>query len=141
MKKRTRAAAGLFELQAWARRFDTLRGWDRVSPRDTAVHLMEETGEVARVLLGLSGYKPLRRGRKRALFALSLELSDVVFLCLKLANQYGIDLAAAADAKVRKNERRFPPTQGRRELSRYLAVQARDHKTLTKGRGTTHRTF
>ncbi len=146
-------APGLFrsesvrDLQEWARRFDLERGWDAVSPGDTSVHLMEEAGEVARAILMLGGYKRARGGRDDVKRELSHELADIVFLCSKLANQYGLDLARAIGEKVAENERRFPTSLGRKELGRYLSAKRREWRRLASagsrsgGKDRRHLTF
>lgn len=44
--------------------------------------------------------------------AVAEELADVLIYALAFANSQGIDVAAAIDAKLEKNERRFPPQGG-----------------------------
>ncbi|MDK2125850.1 nucleotide pyrophosphohydrolase [Parachitinimonas caeni] len=41
------------------------------------------------------------------------ELADIVIYCLSFCNAHGIDLAEAVEAKVRKNEGRFPAVKSR----------------------------
>ena len=136
---------GIRALQNWAKKFDTQRGWDAVLPSDTAVHLMEEAGEVARELLRLGGYKPMEKGRSAVRDELGAELADILFLCAKLANQYKIDLAGAVAQKIAVNERRFPPGAGKSEMRRYFAAKKVDWERLRRGsvrRGRpTHLTF
>ena len=45
--------------------------------------------------------------------AVADELADVLIYCLSLANQGGIDLSAAVQAKLARNEERFPISEGR----------------------------
>lgn len=137
-----RHAAGVRALQEWAREFDTLRGWDAVTPTDTGVHLMEEVGEVARELLRLTGYKPHGSQRTPVLRELGAELADILFLCCKLANQYGIDLSDSVAGKIAVNERRFPPGAGVAEMKRYLAAKKREWNRLRSTRNRSqHLTF
>jgi len=104
----------LAEWQDWVRRFDAERGWEEVAPEHTALHLVEELGEVARELLRLSAYK---RGGPR----LGEEMADFLLLFFKLANQVGVDLEEALRAKAEELEARFPVEESRREIARYRA--------------------
>jgi len=101
------------ELQARVRRFDRERGWNRVRPEHTLLHLFEELGEVARELLRDAGYK---EGAAR----LTEELADAGLLLFKLADQLNVDLERAMLDKLAQNERRFPLPESREALERYL---------------------
>jgi len=100
------------EWQAWARAFDEARGWDEVAPEHTALHLMEELGEVARELLRRAAYK---EGEER----LAEEMADFLLLFFKLANQTGVDLEKALLKKARELEERFPLEASREAMDRY----------------------
>ena len=107
------------KLQDLVREFDRARGWHEVKPEDTFLHLVEEVGEVARELLGRVGYKDAPDNLKS-------ELADLTLLLYKLADQLGIDLEAAALAKLAENERRFPLEYSRLEMDRYLKRRNED---------------
>lgn len=106
-------------LQERIHRFDAERGWERVLPEHTLLHLMEELGEVSRELLRTRGYK---EGEAR----LSGELADVALLLYKLADQLGVDLEEAMLQKLEENEKRFPTSAARTALERYLAYNDED---------------
>lgn len=106
-------------LQERLRRFDAIRGWDRVRPEHTYLHLMEELGEVARELLRRAAYK---EGAPN----LTEELADAGLLLYKLADQLGIDLEAAMLRKLEANEARYPVASSREALERYLAHDDED---------------
>jgi NTP pyrophosphatase (non-canonical NTP hydrolase) len=113
----------LSQLQRRLERFDAERGWDAVNPAHTALHLLEEFGEVARELLVLTGYKtPDDDARTR----LEGELADVTMLLCKLANQHGIDLERAVTAKMDANDRRFPLEESKAAMRVYLERQESD---------------
>ena len=104
-------------LQRRLERFDAERGWDAVQPVHTALHLMEELGEVARELLILTGYKtPDADARGR----LEGELSDVTLLIFKLASQHGIDLERAVLEKMSANDARFPVSESQAAMAVYV---------------------
>lgn len=66
--------------------------------------LMEEVGEVARILARTHGEQSSKAGEEAS--ALSDELADVLFVIICLANQSGIDLQTAlADNLTKKSTR------------------------------------
>lgn len=86
----------LGEMQALVDRWIREHGgyWDEWA---NLARLCEETGEVAAALQRLRGLRP------RAVEAdLSAELADVLWVLLVIANQQGIDLAAAFEACLAK---------------------------------------
>ncbi len=112
--------SSLSALQRRLEAFDAARGWDAVSPAHTALHLIEELGEVMREALHLEGYKtpdPAARGR------LGGELADVTLLLLKLASQYGVDLERVVLEKLSANELRFPLRESKAAMQTYLEQQ------------------
>ena len=70
---------------------------------NTAI-LMEETGEVARLMARLYGEQSFKRPEDAAAApaALADEMADVLFVLICLANQTGVDLTAALEANLRK---------------------------------------
>lgn len=66
--------------------------------------LTEEVGEVARIIARRYGEQSEKESDKDK--DLGEELADVVFVVLCLANQTGIDLQAAFDAKMEKKTKR-----------------------------------
>jgi len=109
--------------QRWLEEYDRLRGWHRVSPSQTFVHLMEELGEVARLVLYLEGYKP-GEGREDELKAeLAEELGDAATFLFKIAYQFGIDMETAMKGNMPKAEERYSVQAGREDMSRYVRRQ------------------
>ncbi|MDA8745594.1 nucleotide pyrophosphohydrolase [Rubripirellula amarantea] len=66
--------------------------------------LVEEVGEVARILSRTVGEQSTREGS--TLGELSDELADVMFVTICLANQSGIDLSEALKRNLEKKTRR-----------------------------------
>lgn len=62
------------------------------SPLTNMAVLAEETGEVARVIARLDGEQSAKPGER---LDLADELADVLWVTIAIANQHGIDLAAA----------------------------------------------
>jgi len=70
---------------------------------NTAV-LMEEVGEVARLMARLYGDQSFKESDKS--YNLADEMADVLFVLICLANQTGIDLTAAFDKNMAKKTSR-----------------------------------
>jgi NTP pyrophosphatase (non-canonical NTP hydrolase) len=66
--------------------------------------LVEEVGEVARILSRTAGEQSWKRGEPEG--ELADELADVLFVTICLANQSGIDLEAALRKNLDKKTRR-----------------------------------
>jgi len=66
--------------------------------------LMEETGEVARIMTRMFGEQSYKNQDQRP--DLADELADVLFVVGCIANQAGIDLAAAIDRNMEKKTSR-----------------------------------
>ncbi len=70
---------------------------------NTAI-LMEEVGEVARIMARLYGEQSFKQGDPRP--DLADEMADVLFVLVCLANQTGIDLTEALERNLDKKTRR-----------------------------------
>ena len=111
------------EYQRWLKEYDCLRGWDRVSPSQTFVHLMEELGEVARLVLHLEGYKPGEGREDELKTELAEELGDAATFLFKIAYQFGIDMETAMKSNMPKAEGRYSVEAGRADMARYVRRQ------------------
>ncbi len=111
------------EYQAWLQAYDEARGWDKITPAHSFMHLIEEIGEIAREVEYLEGYRDVPdAGEARA--RLAEELADAATFLCKLAYQCGVDLEGALRANMTKAEKRFSVDFGRADTERYLARQA-----------------
>ena len=74
---------------------------------NTAI-LMEEVGEVARLMARLYGEQSFKKKEQelRAKDELADEMADVLFVLICLANQTGIDLTSALTANLEKKTKR-----------------------------------
>jgi NTP pyrophosphatase (non-canonical NTP hydrolase) len=111
------------EYQRWLEEYDRLRGWDRVSPSQTFVHLVEELGEVARLVLHLEGYKPGEGHEEELKAELTEELGDAATFLFKIAYQFEIDMEMAMKGNMPKAEGRYSVEQGRADMARYIRRQ------------------
>lgn len=118
------------------------RGWDRVLPSHTFLHLGEELGEIGRIVQCLEGYRGTELDRQALCAQLSGELADLIGLLFKLASQHDIDMDRAMQAHLDKFVARFPDIErGRQEMTRYIAyqkenlawVQGREPREKTEG--------
>ena len=73
-------------------------------PLAILARLMEEVGELSREINHRFGSKPKRVDEAPA--ELELEIADILFVLISLANQQGIDLEAAFDRAMDKYEKR-----------------------------------
>lgn len=73
-------------------------------PMTNLAQLMEEVGEVARILSRTVGEQSTKPGESPG--ELSDELADVLFVTICLANQSGIDLTEALEKNIDKKTRR-----------------------------------
>lgn len=68
--------------------------------------LAEEVGEVARVMARTYGEQSFKSEDRARNSSLADELADVLFVVTCIANQTGIDLAAAVEKNLEKKSRR-----------------------------------
>lgn len=120
------------EYQTWLQAYDEARGWDKIIPAHSFLHLIEEIGEIAREVEFLEGYRETDDA-DAARVRLAEELADAATFLYKLAYQYGMDLEEALLANMSKAETRFSVAFGRADTERYLARQAEK----SQDRGTT----
>jgi len=72
---------------------------------NTAV-LMEEVGELARLMSRSYGDQSFKAGEKQGPEALGEEMADVLFVLICLANQTGVDLTEAFTRSMEKKSKR-----------------------------------
>ncbi len=98
----------LREAQDTVDQWVTTTGIRYYDPLTNTAILMEETGEVARLMARLYGEQSFKRPEDEAAAPAQLgdELADLLFIVLCLANQTGTDLTAALAANLEKKTRR-----------------------------------
>ena len=113
------------EYQAWLQAYDEQRGWDRIAPAHTFLHLVEEIGEIARQVEYYEGYREaVDLACSQVHAGLAEELADAATFLFKLAYQCGVDLEDALIGNMTKAEDRFSVAYGQSDTRRYLARQA-----------------
>ena len=116
------------EYQRWLKAYDAARGWDKVAPSQTFVHLVEELGEVAHLLLYVEGYRDAAdKADLRA--ELTEELGDVAAFLFKLAYQLDIEMEDALAGNQTKNEP-HDVEAGQQEMERYLGSQEQNLRRM-----------
>lgn len=78
----------LTQIQKQVNEYDRKYGWDRDEVGHIVLHMSEELGEISRRILRYEGYKTEEFSKKE----LAEELIDLLYLILKLANKFDIDL-------------------------------------------------
>lgn len=115
----------LERLRALMAEFADARDWAQYhTPRNLALALTGECGELAEIFQwrGDAGAAPGLPGwSARDVEHVGEELSDVLLYTVRLADRCGIDLAAAALAKLRKNAAKYPAEQARGRSDKYTA--------------------
>ena len=106
----TADVAGLGELRAGMRAFVDERAWRQFhDPKSVLLALVGEVGELAELLQwlpadevrALAGQEPLRT-------RVGEEMADVLLYLVLLADVLGVDLGAAAEAKLAAAHTRYP---------------------------------
>lgn len=69
-------------------------------PLSNLARLIEEVGELARLMNHRFGHKPKKEGEPEQ--ELALELADILFVLLVIANEQGIDLDRALEGTLDK---------------------------------------
>jgi NTP pyrophosphatase (non-canonical NTP hydrolase) len=92
----------LIELQKQVSEYDKKYGWDRDNASHIALHMVEEQGEISRRILRFDGYKSEKFERKE----MAEELTDLLYLTLKLANKFDIDLENEWDSMWDRYEKK-----------------------------------
>jgi NTP pyrophosphatase (non-canonical NTP hydrolase) len=113
--------------QRWFQEYDEARGFTEVDVSASAMHLMEEVGEIARHLLRLEGYRMLSQDERAAeIEALALELSDAFVFLTKIANKYDIDWEETIGRAMEKAEARYSVEEGQRLTRQIREARASD---------------
>lgn len=109
----------LEELKHALRAFAAERDWDQFhSAKNLAMAISIESAELMEHFQWAAEQPDLTLdARSREL--VSDELADVLLYTVRLADRLGIDLLAAAAAKIRKNAERYPADKVRGQAKKY----------------------
>jgi len=101
------------------RAFRDARDWLQFhNPKELAVAITAEAGELLQHFVWQSSEQSNQRVIER-LAEIESEIADVAMLLFELADNCGIDLAAAMRAKLARNEERYPVAKARGSNKKY----------------------
>jgi NTP pyrophosphatase (non-canonical NTP hydrolase) len=100
------------ELTTRLREFAAARDWERFhTPKNLVMALGGEMGELTELFQWLTPDESAAAMLDEDLAAhINDEMADVLIYLVRLADILGVDLLAAAAAKIERNETRFPAT-------------------------------
>lgn len=113
------STAPLADLAERLRHFAAERDWDQFhSPKNLAMALVAEAGELA------AEFQWLTQAQSRApdsaqLERIRAECADVFIYLVRLSDKLGVDLMAAAHAKIDVNSERYPADKVRGNSKKY----------------------
>ena len=111
--------SSLVDLTRRLREFAAERDWDQFhSPKNLSMALVAEAGELAAEFQWLTEEQS-RAPDAAQLARMRAECADVLNYLLRLSDKLGIDLIAAAHAKIDDNERRYPADRVRGSSKKY----------------------
>jgi NTP pyrophosphatase (non-canonical NTP hydrolase) len=85
-----------------------VRDWERFhTPKNLSMALVAEAGELVEQFQWLTADECMSLSDEQRA-AVADEVADVLIYLVRLADVLEIDLLGAADAKIERNERRFP---------------------------------
>ncbi len=112
------------ELKSRVLAFVRERDWEQFhSPKNLSMALAAESGELMEHFLWATpeqSHAIAREGVKREKIA--DELADVVIYAIEFANITGLDLAAAIEAKMAANARKYPVEKARARADKYTEL-------------------
>lgn len=117
----TDSATTLGELKTRVLAFVQERDWEQFhSPKNLSMALAAETGELMEHFLWATperSHEIARDPAKRTKIA--EELADVVIYALEFANMTGLDVAAAIEAKMAANAKKYPVEKAKGRSDKY----------------------
>lgn len=106
-------------LTAEIRAFRDARDWLQFhNPKELAVAITAEAGELLQHFVWQDAAQSEQRVKERRT-EIESEIADVAILLFELADNSGIDLAAAMRAKLARNDERYPVAKARGSNKKY----------------------
>ena len=107
------------ELTARIRAFRDARDWMQFhSPKDLSVAIIAEAGELLQHFVWKSPEESWERAKVKEA-EIADEIADVGILLFELADNLGLDLGAVMQAKLDRNEHRYPVEKARGSNAKY----------------------
>jgi len=99
--------------------FRDARDWKQFhSPKELAVAITAEAGELLQHFVWQSNDQSVQRAKERKA-AIASEMADVAILLMEFSEVLGVPLGDAVDAKLRRNEERYPADKARGSNKKY----------------------
>ena len=101
------------DLAVRLKKFADARDWEKFhSPKNLAMALSVEVSELAEIFQWMTAEESanVMKDQKSA-DAVKDELADIALYLVRLSSILKVDLLAEANAKIDRNEKRFPPTK------------------------------
>lgn len=99
------------------------RDWDQFhSPKNLAMALIVEAAELVEQFQWLKQSESRELSGEK-LAAVEQELADILVYLVRIADQLGIDLLAAADRKIKSNAAKYPADKVRGSSKKYTEYQ------------------
>ena len=113
----------LADLTAAVRAFAEQRDWDQFhTPKNLAMALIVEAAELVEHFQWLSQQESgAISGEQQE--AVAMEMADVLFYLVRMAERLGIDLLDAAEKKIRLNALKYPAEQAKGKADKYTRYQ------------------
>ena len=120
----TDSATTLAELKTRVLAFARERDWEQFhAPKNLSMALAAEAGELMEHFLWATPEQSRSIARDAARQAkIAEELADVVIYALEFANAAGIDVAAAIEAKMAANAKKYPVEKSRGRSDKYTEL-------------------
>ena len=113
----------LAQLTSMIVKFRDERNWKQFhTPKDVAISLMLEAGEVAEHFQWRSPEEIAEHVSGHGRGEIGEELSDVLYWVLLMAHDLGIDLGEAFERKMAKNGEKYPVDKSRDRHSKYTVL-------------------
>lgn len=115
----TKHADSLETLRAQVAAFASERDWDQFhNPKNLAMAMAGEAGELIEHFQWLTPEQAANLPRT-ARDEVALECADVLLFLVRLCDKLGIDLAAAAQAKLKLNAQKYPVEKSKGRATKY----------------------
>lgn len=109
----------LAQVQEALAAFNAERDWEQFhTPKDLAMQVSVEAAELLELFLWKTADDPVADDRARE------ELADVFLTLVNLSSKLGVDLMAAAEAKLARNAERYPVELARGRAEKWDALRA-----------------
>lgn len=98
----------LQEIKEKVKKFVAERNWTTEhNPKNLSMCIAIEAAELMEIFQWVSNEESWNIDKSDEFIHLQEELADVLIYCMSLANQLNIDVSAAIEDKMNKNEKRF----------------------------------